>query len=72
MTTAYVLYRDYLIELEHGAQGWRVVAITHGIRGPAIRPPMLYHPDRASAEQYARTIIDAESNTGWRWRRRNR
>jgi hypothetical protein len=38
MTTAQLLYRDYLIELEHDAQGWRAIAITHSVRGATIYP----------------------------------
>jgi len=68
ITTAQVLYRGYLIELEHAAQGWRAVAITHSLRGATILPPGLYHPDRAGAERYAKTTIDAQSTAGRRWR----
>ena len=38
MTADQILYRDYLIELEHDAQGWRAMAITHGVRGATILP----------------------------------
>ena len=68
MTADRILYRDYLIELEHDAQGWRAMAITHGVRGATILPPGLYHPDRASAERYAKTTVDAHSNADRRWR----
>jgi len=68
MTTAQVPYRDYLIELEHDAQGWRAVAITHALKGATRLPPRLCYPDQAGAERYAKTTIDAQSTTGRRWR----
>ena len=64
MTTAELVYRDYLIELEHEAQGWRAMAITHSVRGATIYPrgsTILTGPAQND-------MIDAHSNAGRRWR----
>ena len=54
MTTAQLHYRDYLIELEPDAQGWRAMAITRSVKGATMLPPRLYHPDRVRRRLRAR------------------
>jgi hypothetical protein len=60
MTNASALHRHYFIDLEEDAQGWRVVAITHSVKGSSLLPPAFFHPDRATAEQYARAAIEVQ------------
>lgn len=62
------LYRDYFIDLEQSAQGWRVIAIHHRLKGLSLMPPAFHHPDQTTAERYARAVIDAQLSP--RWRRR--
>jgi len=57
--SAWTLYRDYLIELERTARGWRIVEIAHSMRAAkTFRPASVYHRDRAAAESGGRALID--------------
>lgn len=58
--TARVIHSNYSIDLEHDAQGWRVIAITHCINGSSLVPPAFNYPDQAWAERYARGVISMQ------------
>ena len=60
MPTARALHREYFIDLEQDAQGWRVVAITYSRTGRSLLPPAFSYPDQATAEQYAKAAIDQQ------------
>jgi hypothetical protein len=65
------LYRDYFIDLEKDAQGWRVIAVTHSLKGSSLIGPAFYH-SQAAAEQYSRALIDLQLSPRWRLRTRRR
>jgi hypothetical protein len=60
MPTTRALHREYFIDLEQDAQGWRVVAITHSRVGRSLLPPAFNYPDQVTAEQYAKAAIDQQ------------
>jgi hypothetical protein len=60
---ARAFYRDYFIDLEQDAQGWRVIALTHSLKDSSLPPPAFYHADQAMAEQYARAAINVQTST---------
>jgi hypothetical protein len=39
MTSVRTLHRNYFMDLEHDAQRWSVVAITHSLTGRVLLPP---------------------------------
>jgi hypothetical protein len=58
--SAWTLYRDYLIELQQSARGWRVLRIAHClVEAKTFCPACIYHRDRAAAEEGGRALIDA-------------
>lgn len=57
---ARVLNGNYFIDLEHDAQCWRVIAITHCLNESSLLPPAFNYPDQATAEQYARAAISMQ------------
>jgi hypothetical protein len=60
MTSVRILHRNYFIDLEHDAQRWRVVAITHSLTGRILLPPGFNYLDRAEAERYAKAAIQVQ------------
>jgi hypothetical protein len=67
-TKARALYRNYFIDLEQDDQGWRVIAVTHRLKGSSLLRPAFYQPDLVAAERFARAGIDEQLSP--RWRRR--
>lgn len=58
--SARTIYRDFLIELEENARGWRVLRIVHCLTdGKSFSPAGVYHRDRIAAENGGRALIDA-------------
>ena len=66
MTSVRTLHRNYVINLEHDGQRWRVVGITHSLTGRALLPPGFYYLERAEAERYAKAAIDVQLSTAGR------
>ena len=60
MVRATTLHRNYYIDLEQDAQGWRVVAITHSLTGRSLLPPGFNYPDRMTANKYAKAATDMQ------------
>jgi hypothetical protein len=60
MKTATAVHRDYFIDLEQGAQGWRVVAIKHSRTDRKLLSPAFGWSDRAILEKLTRAAIDQQ------------
>jgi hypothetical protein len=60
VTSARVLYRDYLIDLKQDDKGWRVTSIAHSLNKWIVRPPVFHYPDQTTAERYAKAAIDEQ------------
>ena len=56
MASVRTLHRNYVINLEHDARRWRVIAIT-SLTGRVLLPPAFSYLSRAEAEQYAQAAI---------------
>ena len=53
------VYKDYFVDREGSADGWRIVAITHRVRGTLLAMPAQRYSSEAAAERSARAVIDA-------------
>jgi hypothetical protein len=63
LVSTLTLYREYLIELQQGDQGWRVLKVAHCLaEAENFFPALAYYCDRVAAEEHGRSLIDARVN----------